>query len=48
VIDLDTDRILRRLPIAGAPTTARTVPGPPRSGIRRTPPLVSTAPFTIQ
>ena len=34
--------------ITGAPTTARTVPGPPGSGVRRTPPLVTSAPFTVQ
>lgn len=34
--------------ITTAPTTRHTVPGPPGSGVRRTPPLVDTAPFTAQ
>jgi hypothetical protein len=34
--------------LTGAPTTRRTVPAPPGSGRRRTPPLVMTSGFTVQ
>jgi hypothetical protein len=33
--------------ITGVPTTSRTVPGPPGSGIKRPPPLITSAQFTV-